>query len=201
MNLRVDLILESEQRSGSLLSPKSLIRIAIIVLPLILGIVLASAAYKTWQLSAERKQLEEQLRNIGNRTQEAKDLQEQVAKNENIVAKLTWWHNSRLDWVKVLVGLQKVVPDTIQLQMLSIPEKIKKGDAPAREFTMTLQGKAVGTKAKENVKRLAADIKKAPEFKELLESSKVTSFLRDASQKADPNDRIFKIECKFKPRT
>jgi len=184
-----------------LLSPKSLVRIAIIVLPTVFGLVLAGAAYDTWQLSTQRKELEERLKTTGAREQEAKKLQEMVQENENIAAKLKWWHDTQLDWAEQLVGIQKLVPPTIQLQLLSIPQKIAKGATPAREFTMIIQGKAVGLHANANVKRLAADILKAPEFKGILESSDVTSFSRDMSQKADPNDRLFKIECKFKPRT
>lgn len=201
MNLRVDLILESEQRSGSLLSPKSLIRIAIVIFPTILGLVLATAAYKTWQLSAERRQLEQQLKTTSNRQQEAKDLQKTLQLNENIFAKMNWWHNSQLEWAKLLVGLQKLVPPTVQFTTLSLPEKIGGGTKPSRNFDLVLTGKAVGKEARENVKKLADDIVAAPEFKNLIDSSKITDFRQDTDKGAKEDDRTFRIECKFKPRT
>ena len=201
MNLRVDLIFESEQRSASVFSPKSLIRIAMIVIPALLLLGAGTAVWQMVGLRTKCKNLEEQLEVTRDLKSRAQDLRETLEINQNILKKLDSWANTEIKWSSQMLALQRIVPKTIQITSMELSEKIKGGTS--KIYTMKLEGKSRGTTAESTeayVLNLARQIKEANGFKGLIEKTEVKKFDKDTSVNAEKNDRIFFIECTYKPR-
>ncbi|MCK5850941.1 MAG: hypothetical protein KAH23_08500 [Kiritimatiellae bacterium] len=201
MNLRVDLIFESEQRSASVFSPKSLMRIAIVVVPAIILLGAGTAVWKMVALRTECRNLEGRLEVTQNLKSDAKELSETLVINENIQKKLNWWIKSEINWSTQMLALQRIVPSTIQITTMQITESFKKGSS--RIYLMKLKGKSRGATAADSeadVQRLARQIKSADGFKGMIGKTQVKKFNKDTSARAEKNDRIFLIECTYKPR-
>ena len=52
MNLRADLILETEQRSANPLNPRSLMRMSIIIVPSVLALIIITMLFKAQNLKS-----------------------------------------------------------------------------------------------------------------------------------------------------
>jgi hypothetical protein len=200
MNLRVDLILESEQRSGSIINLKSIMRVASIVIPGIIIATICFAGLNSMKLKNKLKNLEQEMEVQGPRQQASIKLRNQLNRNISILEELEGWEAAHMNWRDVLLDIQKEIPDQIQLTALSIDQvlqHVKK--VPARVFKLTLKGKAKGAFSEDNIIKLSDSLKTAKQFSEIIKKVDVWADI-DNSKDADKNDRIFKIDCDLKPR-
>ena len=201
MNLRVDLILESEQRSGSVISSKSIIRISSIVFPSILAIILIFAFVNSIRLKNELAMYIQEMDIAGPRQEQAIKLRDQLKKNLSALDELNSWNSSHMDWHEQLLNLQKEVPPRIQLtdidvkQVLQIVEK----KIPARVFTLMIKGKAKGATSEGSIQFLYDKLKNSPSFASFTDNVDVSGSA-DTTKGADKNDRTFRIDCAYKPR-
>lgn len=204
MNLRVDLILESEQRSASVVNLKSILRIASICVPVILVVFILSAVVKMMALKSEFNMLEGQMENAVAKQEAAAKLREELATNLNVLNELEGWRNSHIDWHKQLLGLQKEVPKEIQLSALKLSQTLDliESGVAARVFTMVLEGNAVGEDAEYNVYRLKRRLENTQLFSSIIEEDgvKVAKYASNPEKGAHKTDRIFRIECLYQDR-
>lgn len=202
MNLRVDLILESEQRSGSIVTVKSLVRIVSILVPLIVVLLLSWQAYGVVRIKSELRSTEARWQSVEPLEKKAKELAQERQANEDQLAQLNGWRKSHIDWNAHLLQLFHSVPENIQLQNLRVSQalQVTSNKAPARVFTLELRGKAFGAEAESSVnsfKRLLSD---DPAFTNDLIKVEVPLFGADTAAGAGKNDRVFEIRCGYRER-
>jgi hypothetical protein len=203
MNLRIDLILQSEQRSTSLFTPKTLGRLAATILPIVLGALAAMAVFDSLRLKSELKGLEAAWDKVGPREERALHLKEQAAANTEIEQELEGWRKSRVAWHGPLLAMMQTVPSTIQVRSLGVEQRLQLiGEGvPARASELLITGKATGADAEANVQRLKARLQKALSELDELTSAEVTKYAADTSRGASKSDRVFEITCKYKAKT
>jgi hypothetical protein len=203
MSMRVDLILQSEQRSASVFTPKMLIRILSFVLPALLLLAVASLVMKVMGLSAEHERLDRDWLKAGPKQEQAIKLTGQLNANRRILDELEGWRKAQMVWHNQLAALPKITPAAVQLTDLNVDqvlEAAEKEKALGRSFTMQLQGRAVGKSADMMVDELENSLKTMSEFAPLIESVEVVSFMADTARGASEDDRLFEIRCKYLPR-
>lgn len=213
MNLQVNLILDTEQRSGSVLSVRSLLRILSIVLPLIALVVLVSAILNLMTLRSKQRLFEAKWADAEPKMNKALALAEELTQNRALLEELQGWNASHLDWHTQLAGLRDVVPVTIQLDRLRVSQTLqlspgKKGEAeaatptgpPVRAFALTMSGRALGESAEQDIQFLKRGMESAPAFTGIVSSVKVTKYGEDTAKGAGPNDRVFQIDSIYEPR-
>lgn len=202
MNLRVDLILESEQRSASRLNSKTLTRISVIAVPAVVGLLIACAVVNTISLNSRVRMAEAEWKNIEPKKKKALDLADQVQVNLDILNELEGWNKSHVNWHAQLNALQGIVPPKIQLERLRISQTLQllDGKTPARVFTMILNGKATGATAERDVHELKRQLEKSPFFSPLMGDVTVPKYGPSTAKDADKSDRMFQIDCPYKPR-
>ena len=204
MNMRVDLIFETEQRSGSFLSPKSLIRIGSIVGPAVLALLVAVFVMQMWQLNSKVTLLEGQWESLGRKKKEAEKLQDRLLANKAILDEIGGWRVSHMDWHPKLQGIMSEVPAEIELKTLQVSHgfEVQAKNMPARMFTMTVTGRAVGSGAETAVDRLRSRLQSASAFSTDVSEDGVTvsAYGADTTAGADKRDRVFAIISKYKAR-
>lgn len=205
MNLRVDLILPTEQRSASVVNVKSLARIASIVVPAILGIVIALAVVNMIRYRSDLKDLEAQWTQTKPKKEAAAKLRTELAANQDLEKRLTAWTKSRLDWHSQLRGIQKEVQPELRIQLTSLTigsdmTLTDKGTIPARIDTLILKGMAFGENTEANVQKFKASLQASPTLAGHIESMDITRFDASKASGANKLDRVFQIEAGYKAR-
>lgn len=202
MNLRVDLILESEQRSASLINLKALARIATVALPVLLVVLVLSSFWDMKKVLGELEMLQAQHDEIKPKQIEATELDEQFQVNRRTLEELQAWNHSRVLWHEQLLAFMREVPRTMQMQRFRVSEALHllEDNVPARVYTLSIEGKAIGEDAETNVQLLKRRLQQDPPLGDLTEEVKVSRFAQDPAKDAGRNDRIFRIESSFVPR-
>jgi len=200
MNLRVDLILESEQRSGSWLNPKSLLRMCSILVPVLVVAFLAMNFLAVDKLRRDLEDLQMDWDVTQPQWEKAKTLIDEFQSHREIAKEIQGWRLSRINWTGQLLGLMENVPANIKLDTLSVGHSLRLVDdkKPARAYTLATRGRAVGEDAQESVKALEKALRGAPAFTSVTAEVTVPLFAADTSPDADPEDRVFEIRCAYK---
>jgi len=197
MNLRVDLILETEKRSASVVNAKGLVRIVSIVVPLIVLVIIGLVILGMVSLKNELKNRETEMAIAGPKRDAAIKFRAELGKNIQALEELEGWRKSRINWCEQLVNIRSVIPAKIQLTSLRIMHGI---EPPARLYSIAMRGKAFDEHAKANVEMLG-DIKKNAAFSSLLKDSKVASYKRNNDPGVKNGEMLFEIEASYQPRT
>jgi len=199
MNLRVDLILGSERRSASVVSLRSLLRIAAFAVPAAVLVLCVVMALNNASLGGRIRTIEGLLANLEPKKQKARELRQQRIANEAVLAELEAWSHARIDWHRQLPALAAGVPALIQFQRLKIAQDLTLLNArsPARVFTLEIEGSATGESASPDVEALRAHLQDDPFFEPFTEASEVTRYDQDPQ---DRDKRIFRIFCTYAPR-
>jgi hypothetical protein len=202
MNLRVDLILPTEQRSASPLSPKSLLRIVLIVVPAALVLYLISQFLVVKQLDRDLRDLRLSFETAKPQQERARQLMTEFEAHRRIETELQGWRNSRIAWHEQLTGVLQEVPAGIQLEQLNISQRMALNEEQhgMRTFLLTMRGKAVGDTAEADVRRLESEFSDGPVFGQLTERVEVPQYGADMSSDASRNDRVFQMTCEYKAR-
>ena len=203
MNIQVSLLKSTEVRSASMVSVKTYILIAALVIPLVLIFVLGMA----WMRYSDRANtlavLEHQWEDAQRNQRVAAALLREVEEIQSIHQAVYGWHTSRGPWAKFLQALPDVVPAEIQLlslQMRATPEAPPGGEL-IQSFRVTLTGRCVGPDADERVEMLRYALASMAPFDEWTERARVSSFAEDTGAGAGPLDRVFQIDVYFQPRS
>ncbi|MFO7871499.1 MAG: hypothetical protein R6V03_08720 [Kiritimatiellia bacterium] len=200
MNLRVDLILEAEQRSGSVVSLKSLTRIAAFAVPLLLIVIGGCVAMDIYGSGARARLLLQQKKEAEPKQKAAIALRGKMHENQNALRELKGWEKSRIDWSCRMRALQMLVPPSIQFKSLRVSHslRIHENKVPARLYKLEISGMARGPTAESGVKTLHSRLGSAEPFSEEVEERSLHG-RRDTSAGAGPEDRVFEITCQYKP--
>lgn len=201
MNLRVDLILETEQRSASVFNLKSLLRLIAVLIPalIVIAYLFSFGGYLT--LKSKVNQMESEFEIKKPKTVQADALSAEVSVNEGMTKELAGWHNSAIDWHRQLYELMKVVPAEMYFESLRVSYAIQMVDkVPARKYSLVIAGKSKGSHSVDNVLRLKRSLTISPFFKKYIDTPEVPVFKQDATPGAEDTDRVFRIECVYKPR-
>ena len=201
MNLRVDLILESEQRSGSTLNLQSLKRIALVVGPAIVMLLVAIGVWSVIRVQHEYKMLNSEWELTEPQRKEADRQVVAFRVNVSILKEIEGWQKARIDWHQQLAGLLRLVPANVQLDTLRVSQNfqlVDDSEIPARVFVLDLRGKAVGENAEDSVRGVERNLASREPFSTAGESVKVPVYGADPSQDASDNDRVFGITCRYK---
>lgn len=140
-------------------------------------------------------------------------MKQDLATAKKLQQELKGWAASRINWGDPLLELQQIVPATMQLRQLSLrgETEFKQSSAPApeggegsapaapaqpvRRFYLIIEGKATGNLAENMVVQFVRTLGEASTFKAFLESKKLQSLQREASQGGEQVDRAFTIEA------
>jgi hypothetical protein len=201
MNLRVDLILETEQRSASVVNAKGLIRIVSIVVPLIIVVIIGLVTSRMISLSNSLNALEAELKDKVPKKEAAIKYREEVGKNRQTLDELEGWRKSRVNWAEQLLNIQTLIPSEIQLTNLRINHAI---DTTAgnmvRNFSFTMKGKALGEAARTNVEMLG-EIEKNPALTNAMKEATVVNYSKNEDQGAPAGEMLFDVSGSYHPRT
>ena len=202
MNLRVDLLESYEQRSASLISLRSIIRVGWIVLPIAVVLLIAVFIVNTTRINSELDLLESEWEAAKPHRAEAAEMRATLAVNENIVSELDGWIESRLTWNDQLTGIMVAVPPTIQIRSLRVDHRLQLLDdeSPARFFTLMLSGRSLGETAEQSVQLLRQRLIGLSAFAGKVDNVVVAQFGADTAADAGKADRTFTIQSTYIPR-
>jgi Tfp pilus assembly protein PilN len=205
MTLRVNLILESEQRSASFIQPRTALRIGggvLTAIPVVaVGVFLLS--YRAQRLELQNMQAE--WRRLEPRFAASLKLKEELALQTEIRNELEACRRTRIAWADHLGALRDAVPASVQLTEMRVTHQmiVTTGGVPARVYEINLAGKTGGTHPESNVREFQNALATGPAFESMVESVQVppNSFKQDPDRKATRNDRVFELVCKYRLRS
>ena len=198
--MHINLILEAEQRSASLIPIQAVVRIVIGGVGLLAALALVSfyTSYRALQREAELTQ--EEWKHTEPKYKAALDLRTDLAVRNDLMKEITGWRDTRLSWSAQLTALRGAVPSLIQLSEITASHDlfVMANNTPARVYELRLTGR-VGAAQSEAAVNEFTDALHQPPFKAWLESAVIPAgrFRQDPQIKTD---RIFEIICKYKPR-
>jgi len=200
MNLQVDFMLDTERRSGSKVSQKFVIRLMAVIIPVIL-LGLFAVLVVTFQTSKrDRIVVEQEQIQIDPEYKKVVNLVKEYNNVRDLKAAIQGWSDSRLDAYRLLRGLQRSVPLTIQLTQWVFTEKMDAvGAAFGRIAGISMKGKVAGRSPEADVQRLYQALKSDPPFSNIMAQVEVKRFAA-SDVLSEPDRRVFDIECTLKPR-
>ncbi len=200
MNMQVNLILDSEKRSGSSVSLKFVVRVAAVAIPVLAGILIAALVMLGRSARQNLRFAEQDESQKQSVYQSVLALDQQSKEYRQVADVLKGWADSRVDWALVLDHFQDAVPTSIQLLRMTINERIGLvNNVPARISGMYIKGKVTGDRAEDAVQELDKSLRGKPVFANVFAKVDVKRF--EASEDvADKNTRVFEIECILTPR-
>lgn len=205
MNLRVDLILESERRSASVINLRSIVRITSIVVPTIILLIVATFVVNSVLLTRRIADHEGIKASLEGPQKEAVNLRVEFEAHKKMAKELNTWKASVLPMKDCLVAIQECVPEQIQFQTLSFSETVgpfvkKKDQAPSRLQSISIDGQVVVSDAMTYINQLKEAIEKHPTLSNLVSLVEVTDF-RAPDQGADAAPYLlFQIKATLNPR-
>lgn len=202
MNFRVDLILAEEQRSASLLNPKSITRIVAVVVPSAIGLMIANFALGVYLLGNAAAVEKKKWETAEPRAKKAGEVRDALNINLGIVDELTGWKETHLLWHEQLAAFRAAVPASIQLTELNVQQSLLSSPAPSRSYTLRLAGRSISDATGTRVVELKSAFSEVPALKPFVKSAEVVvgTFVSDLSPQAKKDDRLFRIECAYTER-
>lgn len=196
MNLQVDLLLDSERRSGSAVRRKFLVRLALVIVPLVVLGLLGALFAAERSACHELRYAEQEKARIDPEHKKVARMEIEYNKLNALRATLQDWSQTRLDIYGLLRGLQNATPLSIQLTRLVLNEKL---EADGRTVAFSLNGKVVGQYPEADVQCLFQALKSDRPFSNVMDLAEVKRFA--ASEILEEQDaRVFEIECWLKAR-
>lgn len=199
MNLRVDLILPSEQRSASPIGLKAATRI--VAAAIVLGV--ATYLFLTFMyiadMSSRLSAAEAKWNTTVPKQAAAVKLIQEATENVGIRDEIGNWSRSRIEWNGHLVALAKLVPTEVQLLDFSMQQEfqIVNSNTTARVCQLALSGRCSARGGERYVEDFKLNIERSHELSSLVTDVEVPKFAEDPK---DRNVRIFQITAKCRPR-
>ena len=213
MNLRVNLIKDSEIRHVGMVSRSFIIRASSITVTtlLILFLIIFIGRYKLvqQQLAGARDRWE----TLKPAYDRVRILRQDLTDRRKIINELNGWGHSRINWTTPLTELQQTVPPTIQLTKLLVRSELSikeikatsaqsNPDKPAPEIPATplrryyvyIYGRASGTLADQVVIHFVRTFRQTPAFHTILEGVKLQRLQKETGGNDEQPDRSFEIE-------
>lgn len=201
MNLQINFIRPSEQRSASMVSLKFLGTIAAVAVPTAMLLWIGWTYMGYLEARSRLAGLEEEQAQSKHQQQEAQSLKKKYDRQRALNDELMGWSRSRVPWNEVLDGMWAGVPDTMQWRSLKMDAKISwpKDGELVREHVFVLSGRCQGPNAEGQVSDLWRSwVSNAP-MSNWIQEAKVTSFTDDKTPGAAKEDRLFQIDASCYP--
>ncbi len=201
MNINVNLIRPSEQRSASLVSLKSLGLMAAILLPLILVLFIGWTYMGYLEVRSALKPLEHEQEKSERQKNEAMALIKQLRTQKALCEEVMGFHDSRVPWNVVLDTMIQPVPETMQwvdLKMRMEMQVAKDGQI-SRDHVLMLSGRCKGPNADQQVETFRRAWVSGSVMTQWVAKAEVVAFREDDGQDAAKDDRKFQIDVKFHP--
>lgn len=198
--MHINLILETERRSASLIPPAVIVKLVagVVVLGVVSALISFCTSYRA--LRRETAAAAEQWRSAEVKYKAALALRTDLAVRNDLHKEITGWRDTRIAWGAQLETLQDAVPSLIQLNELQVSHDlfITSNNIPARVYELRLAGRTGAARSEATVGELVARLRQAP-LDEWIESAVIPPgrFRQDSQVKTD---RVFEIVCKYKPR-
>jgi hypothetical protein len=198
--MHINLILEAEQRSASLVQPQVLVRVLAGSGGVLLFLAMFSffSSYRNLQHDVEATV--DEWRRTEPKYKAALQLRIDLGLRRDLYKEITGWRDTRLGWGAQLEALRTAVPPMIQLTDLQVSHDlfVMSNDIPARVYELRLSGRTVAAGSEVNVGEFTETLRRAP-LDAWIESALIPPgrFRQDSQVKTD---RVFEIVCKYKPR-
>ena len=200
MNLQVDLMFDTERRSGSTVSQKFIIRLTAVIIPVILLSLFAILVVTSQASKRDRNVIEQEKKQIDPEYKKVMNLEKEFKSVRDLKTVIQGWSDSRLDAYRLLRGLQRAAPQTIQLTQWILNEKVEAvGTAFGRTAGIYIKGKVAGKSPEADVQRLYQALKSEPPFPDIMAQVDVKRFAASEALN-EQGGRVFDIECMLKPR-
>jgi len=203
MNLRVDLILESEQRSANALNTRSLTRIVSVAVPVLVVAIVVGNLMRVRHLERQVQRMEAIWADLHPKQESAKARQGHMIANRGRLAEAELWQSTRLTLPPFFDALRDTVPATMQLTELHWTEEFAVADrrGTMRGHLVILAGKADGASAKDDVERLTWTLMHEAPFSNVVANAFVPpgEFKADSAPDAPESRRQFRIRCELNP--
>ena len=201
MNINVNLIRPSEQRSASLVSLKSLGLMAAILLPLILALFIGWTYMGYLEVRSALKPLEQEQEKSERQKNEALALIKLLRTQKALCDEVVGFHDSRVPWHVVLDNMIPLVPETMQWVDLKMrmEMQIDKDGQVLREHLLMLSGRCKGPNADEQVESFRRGWVSGSVMTQWVAKAEVAAFREDDAPEAAKEDRKFQIDIKFRP--
>lgn len=201
MNIQINLIRLSEQRSASVVSLKAAGIIVAIIVPLVWLLLIVQAHLSLAEQKSQLDLLESRWSTVSQQRRTAQALETELRGRRSSLQELQGWSRSRPEWHTWLDALQDVVPEEVQFRALQSRQTLQlEGGQVARAITLTISGVSVGAEAETLVdamrRRLATEV-----WAEETRQARVTAFREDDRPGARPLDRAFEVRIDFNPRS
>lgn len=203
MNFRINLILDTEKRSTSIISAKAVLRICTIVVPIIIVIALVLTVLSSINMQHYRDQLVRENEQRAGEKAKATQLKQKVTDAMYILEEVRSWKNARLNWHEQLMGIMQYTPTNVNLTKLMLTTDLKLVDnnkTPARIFSLELHGKAKGTGSDESLINFLQAFKTQPSFGTNIIQTVNLEGKEDLSLGASKDDRVFTLNCSYLPK-
>lgn len=199
--MHINLILESEARSASVIPLKLLVRLVLgaVFALMLLGVFSLYTSYTSAQQEFLRAQ--DEWKKTMPRYEAAIERRTELSRKNGVLKEIAGWRASRIEWHRQLDGLRDVVPATVQLTELRVSQMVLSGsdNVAARAFEMRLAGRSPAVAAEESVSQLRQSLLTAPVFTGRVEAVNLPpGAFRQAP--AGRSDRIFELVCKYGQR-
>jgi hypothetical protein len=198
--MHINLILEAEQRSASLVQPHVLVRTLAGGAGVLLFLAVFSffASYRNLQQEAEA--VVDEWRRTEPKYKAALQLRTDLGLRCDLHKEISGWRDTRLGWGAQLAALQMAVPPMIQLTDLQVSHDlfVMSNNVPARVYELRLSARTSAAGSEVNVGEFTETLRQTP-YDAWIESAVIPPgrFRQDSQVKTD---RVFEIVCKCKPR-
>lgn len=199
MSLSVNLILNSERRSGSKISLRSILRISAIILPLVIALFIGQQVLSRLMLNSQLSVLESQWAAAEPKQNYANKQLARLNFNIQTEKELAAWKNTQQPWASYLTAIFKSVPEDIQLTAfrLSADSQTSPPSPPVRNAIATIDGFTTVANARELVINFQKQLQNHSLLGEMLQSVTVQKFEGNPEARNDAT-RVFTIQCRFK---
>ena len=200
MNFQVNVIFDSELRTGSSISQKFVVRLVAVVIPSVCLFLFILLVFKARSMRQNRLLVEHNKNGIKSGYNIVLKMQNELRDHRNMIQDIEGWRVSRTVWHKTLRYLQEIVPANVQLTRLMASEKFESVDGvPSRIVRMYIKGKVIGENSEKDVKQFKQALEGSPLFKPIISHVEVKRFVAPANLK-ESDMRAFDIECTFLPK-
>ena len=213
MNLRIDLLKESERRYQGAVSRAFVAKMVGIVALIGVALIGVTSWIKYRMTMNSVAVAEEQWRQIETAFEQVRKMKDDMGANDNMYQQLKGWNVSRLEWHALLEDLQRMVPLNVQLTKLSVssstttitPDTKENPEADntprdVRTSRLRMDGKAIGDKSDKTVLDFAETLRESKGFGSVWDSINLKKMQRArfSSGLSEPTS-VFTIEALSKP--
>ena len=201
MSLSINFILPHEQRSGSKVNAKTILKIFAVSLPLMLLVLMLQQGVSYYALQTNLRIQESRWESAEPRQRSAQRLQGRLNRNTQVKAEIEAWRESTPHWDSAMLAVMESTPADIQIitlrmQAAPAPNQPRGGSPPLRRPTLLIEGRVREPDAMPNILTLKQTVEEHALMQETMQSAEVVNFAAASSQAAE-RVRVFSLRFRF----